>query len=370
MNFAAGTSPVLRPVSGSLRPATRQREQRVAGGHARLSLRRQRRVFFSVWVLVITLLPALAGGARAESEPWVLRMRSVAGAMWLLTTRGAWQLDSSHRVTKRWLEEDGIPARITTDVASTVDGKVWVATPDGVAVREGERFVAAGDGLPSTDVTCLLSTRRGELYAGTGRGLARRREGGWDPVFETHQFGRDRVTALVESPDGGIWAAKTHSLMRIGADGTTAVLWLDPLNPGEVALPSTAGWSLAYDADGLLWFANEAGLSVLAGVEVRWHQRWRPPPWGATGLPAQRVWSVSRSREGTMWVTFGDGRDHGFVARRQSLGGEWQRVPLKAPDGEVFAYDVVEDEAGLWVATSRGLYRLDGGELIPWPLAE
>lgn len=318
----------------------------------------------SVWLVFLLS----ARETRADGEPWVLRIRSAANATWLLTTTGAWQLDAAHRVVKRWLEEDGVPARITTDVAITADGQSWLATPQGVAIRAGDRFVAAGEGLPSTDVTCLLSTRRGELYAGTGRGLARRTKGVWEPVFETHQFGRDRVLALVESPDGGVWAAKTHSLMRIEPDGTTAVLWLDPLNPGEVKLPSTAGWSLAYDGDGLLWFANEAGLSVLAGSELRWHQRWRSPPWDVGGMPGQRVWSVSHARDGTAWVTFGDGGDHGFVARRREAQSDWQRVPLAEPDGAVFAYDTLEDDAGIWLATSRGLYHLDGDRFSPWSL--
>lgn len=326
-----------------------------------------RRVFAFLATAAIVLLVA----APASAEPRVLRLHPTPGAMWLATTDGAWQLDSAGRVARIWRENDGLPSSVVTDLATANDGRLWASTTAGTAWLDGDRFVSASEGLPSTDVLCLLPTRRGTLYAGTGRGIAVYDGQRWQPRFDVHQFGRDRVLSAAEAADGSVWFAKIHSLASFAPDGTATVMWRDPLNPDRaVPLASTAAQALAFDARGRLWIATDSGLSVVVGGELEREWRWRPPPWGEAGLPGQRVWTVFHDQRGRTWIGFGDGADTGRVARLDADAGNWQVLPIPGHP-EAAVYDFAEDaEQRVWLATSSGIFRMDGDEAVAWPLTE
>src|SRR5688572_18830491 len=90
-------------------------------------------------------------------------------------------------------------------------GFVWFGTEDGLNRYDGYAFAIfrhdtrRPDSLPDNIVSALYEDRQRRLWVGTQRGLALfdRRSETFSPIPGV----RERVTAMLEDPDGGLWIA-------------------------------------------------------------------------------------------------------------------------------------------------------------------
>lgn len=107
---------------------------------------------------------------------------------------------------------------------------------------------------------------------------------------------------------------------------------------------------LVEDPDGTIWIGTGVGLKRFDG------RTFAPTLDGGLGaMPQRAVTSIARGRDGSLWV----GLQYGGVRR---IGGP---TPPALPDGLV-VHRLLEDGAGrLWVATNRGLWRIDGERAEP-----
>ncbi len=119
-------------------------------------------------------------------------------------------------------------------------------------------------------------------------------------------------------------------------------------------LPQDRVQAIAQTGDGLLWVGTEAGMARFDGQRF---VTFAPP-----SLPDLRKESITElfgARDGSLWI----GTRSGLVVHVS--GGH--ATPLNSPDGQIAGpvWDVVEDEQGSpWVATSAGVYRVDGNRLV------
>lgn len=123
-------------------------------------------------------------------------------------------------------------------------------------------------------------------------------------------------------------------------------------------LPAGNVWALAQDADGYLWVGSDGGLLRFDGVRfVHWESE--------DPLFTQKpVRSLHTSRDGTLWVGFGDAggisriRDGHISSFDESEG---------LPKGAVMA--LVEDASGrVWAGGDAGLFGLADGRWTKWPV--
>ena len=176
---------------------------------------------------------------------------------------------------------DGLPHDWINDVCFTpspLGGKVWVATRGGgTAYLEGSRWTTCNQGLPSSVVNALLSTRGADgrvwLWAATGgTGLARleaeRPQDGWQ-VFDAAVFPGMPSTFLYRIAvdlKGRIYASSTHGILRFQLqerEGIPVPAALDTFNLGD-GLPALSLFSHAFrDLDGRLWFGSLKGGMVM-----------------------------------------------------------------------------------------------------------
>jgi signal transduction histidine kinase/ligand-binding sensor domain-containing protein/ActR/RegA family two-component response regulator len=184
---------------------------------------------------------------------------------------------------------DGLRNLIVLGLAQDGDGMLWVATDDGVYRYDGQRFThySMQDGLPAMGVRVLGIDPGGALCAGTRDGMAC-----WNGARFSRQGAegvpRTSVQALAAG-SGALWAGTTEGLLvrRGGGAFEPAQGW-----PAQPARSVRAIWA---DAEGVV-VGDDATLALGAGDGV-----WRRL--GAeAGLGVERIESVLRDREGTLWI--------------------------------------------------------------------
>ena len=149
-------------------------------------------------------------------------------------------------------------------------------------------------GLPQNKVTAVVQTHDGYLWAGTYSGLARF-DGVRFTTFNennTPEMGSGRVTCLYETADGTLWIGDESGRVTQYKDGR-----FQPV-------PFHAAWSggkiddIASDESGDIWLMNESGQVA----RVRDGRVLNPE-----GGPAVRLLNMTRSARGTIWIAR-DGR--------------------------------------------------------------
>jgi len=239
--------------------------------------------------------------------------------VWVGTERqGLYRYNVDSRKWDTWRKKDGsIPADAISDILRDKNGRLWIATDDGVAIQDlrekGFRTLQHSAMNPYSlgfnATLCLHESEDGTVWVGTfGNGVS-----GYNPIL--HRFGNlhhdpgnpqslssDHVMSVVKDLAGGLW---------IGTDGGG----LDYFDP------------------------NGKKKNYSVGRE-------------GYGPPGNRIWSLEVDREGFIWVgTFGKG-----LARLDPKTGKsriWSRSSAP-PDKIVNNYinDIFEDSKGrIWVAT-------------------
>ena len=229
-------------------------------------------------------------------------------------------------------------------VAEDEEGAIWVGTRTGGVVRwkdgQGTTYTTA-DGLPNNHVMSVLPGH-GEVWLGTGRGMARWREGHLDQPVDLNTA----ISALHLDAAGTLW---------IAAENGTVARWRDD-KLTTVAPPDKGRWGqvrgIQQDDQGRTLVVAVGGM---ARVEDNRLVRMSPVDGTST------IWGrgMHRDGDGTIWIgTIG----HGLLRVSQ---GKFRT--FAAPEGIVpdQLYQVlVDDEGFVWAGTSRGIIRVSKQSLI------
>jgi signal transduction histidine kinase/ligand-binding sensor domain-containing protein len=155
-----------------------------------------------------------------------------------------------------------------------------------------------------------------------------------------------RVFALAQSPDGYLWLGADTGLIRF--DGSQFVQWN---TVAAVSLPSHPVRALLVSRDGSLWvgFGNQGGLSRIWDGHVRNYSE-------KEGLEPSTISSLAEDHDGTIWV----GSDRGLF---RLAGERCEKVRIRIDQPSELVADVMIDRSGrLFVATSIGIFHLDAGQ--------
>jgi signal transduction histidine kinase len=276
---------------------------------------------------------------------------------------------SRERGGKLWITANGnvttlergelVPFRFDATNATTFFARVALARAGGVWVMANGRLKKWREGRWVADlgdcpwergfVTELLETRSGLLLAGTvkdGLYLLSSLTPGAEPVHYSRNNGlsHDWVRSLCEDLEGNVW---------IGTGGG-----LDVLRPRKVKMLNPPdGWqgravlSFVVRPEGDAWIGTEgAGLYHFKG------DRWTSFT-ETNGLANLFVWSVLETRRHELLVgTWGGGL---MVKRVERFESPSELSPITAP--AVALYEGKEGE--VWIGTTVGLHRYEGGKL-------
>ena len=310
---------------------------------------------------------AVDAGAPA-GERHVRALLAHEGAVWVGTSQGLERLDPRTGTRTRVLALDEADGGRQMLLADTRRG-LWYATPAGL-YRIGADGAARRIG-PEAPALALVRDRRGHLWVGGSDGLYRLHSDGRRlvPVWlQPAELPGGAVRAIVQAPDDRLWfAVGFHGLRRFDPDSGRVEDIVE--GPAITAsLPENGIETLMVDRGGILWAGGQ-----LRGVSVTDPQgaRFRYVLDDSSGrldaiISDNSIRALRDGGDGTLWV----GTDNGRLLRyglARDIFEDWTdrmggrtRIMAIVPAGH----------DRLWLATSKGLMRLDpqAGTVDPVPL--
>lgn len=265
----------------------------------------------------------------------------------------------------QWKPEriEGLPSDTVINLDTDDQGRLWIATFEGLAVMENGRIRTEplpGESPAPVIYSVLVDGR--QVWVGTAVGIFRRDANGqWLRLPYADMFERpNAATALARGDDGSLWIGSQRQVWRVtGDDAIPEPVQTDPAyQPGTVQ-------AMLREPEGGLWVGLPGlGLGYLRS-DWRSISQLRKRADG-TGLLGGTYRVVTPAQAGGMWVAAVDG----YIERVDASGvvervGEDIRVQLPASK----PMTMVEDRLGqLWIFYGRtGLWRIGrDGRLDDW----
>ena len=228
-------------------------------------------------------------------------------------------------------------------LAALADGSLWVATDGGglLHYRNG-RFQSFGprEGLTNEFVIAIAVDRRGDVWAGTNRGLFRRHGEKFERIDEKLHLPNIAFFALGEARDGRIFAGGPSGLFSFFENGE--------LRPYEKGHDLDGVYHIEGASDGSLWLGTQprAQNHRRSSTEFRAPRRHQDDRGTARG---PRGKYVGRHEGDGLYLLSGN-RETVF------------RAPASLPDNSILA--ILEDrERSIWVGTADGLVRMSAPDV-------
>ena len=215
--------------------------------------------------------------------------RDSAGTMWAGTNVDGLFAYKNGRFVK-YTTSNGLPSNSVRAIQEDRDGALWIGTRGGGLGRlKDGRFTTytMKDGLPNNSAQTLFMDTEGTLWIGTRQGLGRLKNGRFTTYRVTDGLYSNFVYSIIEGGEGSLWMSCSKGLFRVKrreltdfADGRITGVESFPygLQDGlHSAVASVGHYPSTYKAaDGSLWFAMTASLTVLDPLKLS--HNLLPPP--------------------------------------------------------------------------------------------
>ena len=238
---------------------------------------------------------------------------------------------------------DGLAAGDVNDLVEDDDGVVWAAAYGGLSRFVGDRWEGIGSehGLPTEPVLSVMKDSRDSLWAGTSRGVYRRRAN-----EDRFQFvAPAMVLGFAEDSSGAIWISDRESgfaLLDARPNGEPAVVVKREI-PGRYVLYDRSGSLWASSRGSGVWRVRDVATHAASPVVERLTRR--------EGLPSNEIHCLFEDRHGTLWI----GTRMGLSRLQES------NVHATLAGDDAFVSSVARDPDGsIWIGTSEGVRRRRG----------
>src|SRR3569833_3357784 len=256
-------------------------------------------------------------------------------------------VDADALVTTLFDVDQGLPQSSVKDILQGRNGDLWVATQEGLARFDGQKFSVYNTrntpGLVSNNLHQLLEDGSGDLWILAGSGVTRYHDGDFQNMTPDCDQNGNRINYIFKSVNGRIYAASDSQFLVGSKNGFVQ------LAPTKGFL--TAGpWYLAEQNDGTVW-ASSAGRHMISvrGDAVR---RYIVP-----GKNGDEIGGLAVDRTGTLWIG-GTGlwRVNGRTMEPYKVPGPWTKQHFDA----LSAHDGV-----IWFTIKGLVYSIAPGDRAP-----
>jgi len=276
-------------------------------------------------------------------------VRGNGNDVWVATDgHGAIRLENGKPVEKFTFEGTGGALRSDHISGIFIDAEdvVWFATDKGVCRYDPNamRAETVSEDPYANYVRALLRTSRGHLFAGTNSGLYLN-DGGkkWSMIPEV---GRRIVYALGEEQSGRVLVATASGLFGSSGAGDGNFTRIAPSS----------------DQDNVRAIANVAGTTYIAtwgyGVEkLQGSQRTLVWPEANADSHLREITSLGKDANERLLIGTGTAGLYSFDGKQTASDPALEKLKGDA------IWATLADDAGLWIASSKGLFLLRAGEL-------
>ncbi len=229
------------------------------------------------------------------------------------------------------------------------EGNLWIGT-NGRGVKrlaDGKmRTFGLPEGLPNEIVWSIQQGRNGDIWVGTGGGLARYHDGKFTEIVSNNGTRQGTAFDSAEAGNGTIWVGSgRRSLSLVAGNGKL----MTPSLAGKA--PSDFIRSLEFDSADNLWVGLASGLEVLRNRRFTTCDTGICPE----GIGSSSVYMTYKDRNESMWVASDDGAfrfAHGKATRFDVSNGLASSMVVALHEAK---------DGSMWFGTGLGLSRLHNG---------
>ena len=262
------------------------------------------------------------------------------------------------------------------------EGGVWIASDGGLMHRNGTRLrlFTEEDGLPSSHIRMTYQDASGQIWVGTGLGVAGLSSNQLDAngpteeqtfVAEPGELGSRFILSINEDTRGRLIVGARGSLMIRDTDGRVERYSSEHGMPGSVVFSSLVEPSSSDSAD-IIWLATNGGLARLKNGRIRALDKHH-------GLPIDSVFDLKLDSLGYLWMSSAIGVIRvPFDSLQAFMEGHLERISPELFDEHdgmvnrecVGARKILQATDGkLWIPTFGGISRVDPLNLPTPPAA-
>jgi ligand-binding sensor domain-containing protein/signal transduction histidine kinase len=256
------------------------------------------------------------------------------GYLWLGTDGGLVRFNGLDLVTFDAENTPQFASDTVYDLLQDGSGTLWISTAAGLVSYRGGAFTAY---LPADTVWFTYEDRRHRLWAITSAGPAVFDGKGFARVAGAQAAGPLNRQALAEDAQGTLWLGGSSGVFAFDVTGPKPRLRTHLLSGIETE-------AIALDHQGTVWIGTGEGLKRYTGRAL-------------TPISKTEVTALETDADGSMWVGMATGLAH-FAA-----GGASLPSPVHGEGLEKVNRLFRDHQGVLWVATERGVFRLEGQQV-------
>jgi signal transduction histidine kinase/ligand-binding sensor domain-containing protein len=308
------------------------------------------------------------------------------GSLWIGTNSGVSRYHRGEIST--YTTRDGLSHSVVLSLYEDREGTLWAGTKDGLDQFTDSKVTpyTTAEGLSSNDAGPVLQDKEGRLWLGTlGSGLNAFDRGRFTAVTVRDGLLDDTILSLEVDSAGDLWVGTAKGLNRLRHGKVIGTYTRrDGLSGSKIR-------DLFSDLAGTLWAGTDKGLDRFTGTGfVSSHILGEKDITGILALAGGRTASLFVSTEDSRFVTIRNGStityptdttrsvDCYFVDRLlhetwmgtlgsgllRWRGGVFTHVRVKDGIDDNRIYGIVKDDrANLWMASSKGIFRVSQKEL-------